>query len=409
MVSGMLTAINDFVSDSFQRDEPGHEQNLDVIKTEDFSLLIKRGPQIMLVAAVTGNVPQHISTKLQLTLEQIHSLYADEISQFEGDTLPFEATRSQLQECLVAELKDESSAAKRKPWMAIVLVLAALAVALFFTVKEVQQYLLAEKLRLIDEQPGILVRQLHTHGQSTVQLHLLRDPNAIEVQQWLDEHQIESDQVEVEERAYLSLEPELVLLRIKELISRYPDVRLENSPQGPALSGLLNNANRQMLVRQLSNIPGIENLSQLVENIQVQELQTLTEDSPEILQALFQINSAKIDVTQIEFEQGKSELTKLAKQQISILSEQLKTIIDISQKLELNVGLIIMGASDSVGSKVYNQRLSLQRAQAVQAYLVELGIEPGYLNAIGLGVVEIQAVGSGARKVIFNIVDFRTQ
>ena len=44
-----------------------------------------------------------------------------------------------------------------------------------------------------------------------------------------------------------------------------------------------------------------------------------------------------------------------------------------------------MGHTDSVGSDAYNQKLSVQRAEAVKAYLVSKGIEKNRIYTEGKG------------------------
>ena len=127
MISSMLTAINDFVSDSFithtdNNQNNSHQQNLDVVRTDDFTLLIKQGPKASVVAAITGNMPQGVANQLQKTLEEIHKLYNEELDNFEGDSIPFDNSEHQLRDCLMVELKPEQITNKR-PWMAWAVVL----------------------------------------------------------------------------------------------------------------------------------------------------------------------------------------------------------------------------------------------------------------------------------------------
>lgn len=54
--------------------------------------------------------------------------------------------------------------------------------------------------------------------------------------------------------------------------------------------------------------------------------------------------------------------------------------------------VVIEGHTDNVGSDTYNQKLSRQRAQAVEDYALSLGIDPGRLSSEGLG--EAQPIAS---------------
>lgn len=47
--------------------------------------------------------------------------------------------------------------------------------------------------------------------------------------------------------------------------------------------------------------------------------------------------------------------------------------------------IIAVGHTDSVGSEVYNQKLSVKRAEAVKAYLVSKGIEKNRVYTEGKG------------------------
>lgn len=408
-VSGMLTAINDFVADSFSSAATHSEQNLAVVKTDDFSLVIKRGPKLMLVAAVTGNIPQSISTKFQVTNEQIHSLYSKEIAEFEGNTLAFETTEPLLKSCLLSELKPEHKEAKKYPVLALMFLFLLVVLGGYYIFKRYEQNVLHDLLLTINKEPGILVTKLNSGGFSGAELELLRDPQSRNVENWLADNDIDISKIALSEKYYLSLEPKMVKRRIDKVVKKYPTLSLEWVNGTAKLQGKLASAKRLDLTSELMAIPGLTGINEIVEAVEAEELNTLDDDSPEILSALFEISTAKIENTQIEFEQGKSDLTAEAKQKLDALANYMSSTITLSKKLDLSIGLIVMGASDSTGSEQFNQALSRKRAEVAQQYLGSIGIDPGYLNAIGLGVVEIQATGASARKVIFNVVKFKTE
>jgi OOP family OmpA-OmpF porin len=66
MISGMLTAIQDFMQDSFGGSEGG---SLDTVEYGDRTLWIEQGPQAILAGVVRGNAPRELKTVFQEALE----------------------------------------------------------------------------------------------------------------------------------------------------------------------------------------------------------------------------------------------------------------------------------------------------------------------------------------------------
>ena len=66
MVSGMLTAIRDFVQDSFK---VGEDEGLQTLKVGDLSVWIEQGPHALLAVVVRGAAPPSLRTALQQALE----------------------------------------------------------------------------------------------------------------------------------------------------------------------------------------------------------------------------------------------------------------------------------------------------------------------------------------------------
>ena len=102
MVSGMLTAIQDFVRDSFA---DGKRQLLNTMDCEEHDVFIEYGSKAILAAVVSGIPPLHLRTTLAETLENIHADHAQLLSEFVGDSDPFDVTHPQLEQCLISELK----------------------------------------------------------------------------------------------------------------------------------------------------------------------------------------------------------------------------------------------------------------------------------------------------------------
>ncbi|MGJ8679826.1 OmpA family protein [Paraglaciecola sp.] len=406
MVSSMLTAINDFVADSFKPNTDSSEQQLDVVRTDDFTLLIKQGPKAALVAAVTGNMPQHVANQLQVTLEDIHKIYDKELDQFDGDAINFENSENQLRDCLVTELKQDERDTKKRPWMAWILVVLLLCVFTFLGVLRWQTLEIKEQVSLIDNQPGILITQLDIEGINQVKLNVLRDPSAISIDEWLSVHKLPKDKISIKERAYLSLDPELIKNKVQAVINTYPQVNVKWNELSPTFTGFLTGLDKLLLQGQLSSIEGLSFTPSLLNAIVINSNNQNAADDPSIIRAILDLNIAKIEKLSVSFEKGKTDLSLDAQDSLITIKEQFSNLIEVAEQQNLSLGLIIMGTTDTAGTASFNKILSQKRADTVKLKLQELGISNNRLNAIGLGVIDLKTSNEGARKVLFNVVYF---
>ncbi|MBN1689541.1 MAG: hypothetical protein JW901_00795 [Dehalococcoidia bacterium] len=110
MVAAMLTAIQDFVNDSFSGKESSALQNLNL---GDLSIWIEQGPRTVMAAVIRGNAPQEMRNQLQEIIEHIEFEYEGALDRFEGDAAPFEKCRSVLQYYL-SQLQQTDRKAKKQ-------------------------------------------------------------------------------------------------------------------------------------------------------------------------------------------------------------------------------------------------------------------------------------------------------
>lgn len=406
LISAMLTAINDFVSDSFAPGAEKSEQQLDVVKTEDFTLLLKAGPRALLVAAISGNAPQKVADQLQLSLEQIHRLYGRELNQFNGDASIFIDSEQQLRDCLITELKPQNKQHKKRPWLAWGMLTIALLGLAYPATKRWQAHTLLAQIRLIDTQPGIVLLDAKLQDFSTVTFTLLRDPSAMAVNTWLLNASLDPARLKFDERAYVSLDPYIIQQKVHNILAEYQSIQLNWQGSVPVFSGSGTNIDKLRLQAELAKVAGLGFKPAWLESIQLQGGQANAADDPAIIRAILDLNIAKLEHHFIEFAQGESSLSEQAIEKLVLLKEQFSDLLNIAEQQGLSLGLIIMGASDPSGTKAFNQALSQKRADAVRNKLQELGIDRNRLNAIGLGVIELKTSGDGARKVLFNVVYF---
>ena len=81
MVSGMLTAIRDFVHDSFGGKEG---DSLDTFQVGERSVWIEQGPHATLAAVIRGSAPRELRTVFTEAIERIHLEQADALQKLRG-------------------------------------------------------------------------------------------------------------------------------------------------------------------------------------------------------------------------------------------------------------------------------------------------------------------------------------
>src|SRR5688572_28762580 len=87
IVSGMLSAIRDFVRDSFKVSE---EEGLQTLKVGELTVLVEQGPHAFLAVVIRGSAPPALRRTVQQALENVQAQYSDLLESFDGNTEPFE-------------------------------------------------------------------------------------------------------------------------------------------------------------------------------------------------------------------------------------------------------------------------------------------------------------------------------
>ena len=207
LVSGMLTAIQDFVRDSFGSAEGKELENMQV---GDFQVWVAHGPKALLACVSRGVPPQQLGPMIQDRLERIHENFGAALEHFRGDDAPFAAARPILQSCLTGQLKRER---RRMPWIsaaAAAVALLVIAALVFFHFRDQRRW--AAYLDRLNAEPGIVV----TVAQSSLRGHSiagLRDPLAADPAALLEGTGIAPGKVSAHWTPYDSPDPRFAALR----------------------------------------------------------------------------------------------------------------------------------------------------------------------------------------------------
>ena len=172
LVSGMLTAIQDFVRDSFKT---GEGEGLDTLKVGELAVWIERGPEAILACVIRGNAPEELRTGFQSSLEAIHLEQAEALDAFDGDAEPFEAAAFRLEDCLQARYKTKKKRISPLLWLLFLALLALPATWAFFSIRDNLRW--SDYLQKLDKQPGIIITKTERRGGKYI-VYGLRDPLA---------------------------------------------------------------------------------------------------------------------------------------------------------------------------------------------------------------------------------------
>jgi len=207
LVSGMLTAIQDFIRDSFTGSPM---QELETIEVGEFNLWVQHGPTAILAAVVSGTPPPELRHALQRTLEEIHNRFAAQFSAFQGDTSAFIGTEPLLAECLLGR---QPRAAKQSHGFfttAVIVTTLLVAAAIFLLVRRESRWdKLVNRLRA---EPGIVLTGAEESWRG-YRLTGLRDPLSDDPEKLISASGIDPGKVSVRWEPYVSLDPKFDVSR----------------------------------------------------------------------------------------------------------------------------------------------------------------------------------------------------
>ena len=96
IISGMLTAIRDFMSDVFSGGEGGNEAQLDEIQYGENRILIEPANHVYVAVVTSGYVPHGFRSVIRQILFDIQAEYSDLLRNYDGNAVPFEPVRERL-------------------------------------------------------------------------------------------------------------------------------------------------------------------------------------------------------------------------------------------------------------------------------------------------------------------------
>jgi outer membrane protein OmpA-like peptidoglycan-associated protein len=373
MVSGMLTAIQDFVHDSFggERDE-----GLQTMQVGERLVWVEQGPQAVVAGVIRGNPPQELRGLFQEALESVHLEQKEALENFQGDSAPFEASRPTLEECLQAQYKrgseDDQEKEKEKTspfvWVVPGVLVVALGCWIFWSLKEGWRW--TDYLERLHAEPGIVVTMAEKRDGKYF-VTGLRDPLALDPALLLQEGDLQADEVVAAWEPYQSFYPGFILQRTERVLQPPQGVVLQLENEVLHAVGTASHRWIEETRKLVRALPGIVHFDE--------------EDLVDVDLKSLEMSRREVESRALYFARGQALFVPGQERRLSDLAVELDRLYDAARVVDKKVSLEIIGHTDESGTEGKNKKLSLQRAGWVLVGLIEHAIKPIHLTTLGMG------------------------
>jgi len=373
LVSGMLSAIQQFVKDSFE--SPRSDNTLDFLEVGELEVWVEQGPGAVLAAVIRGHAPESYRVAMKEALENIQRHYSTAFARFEGDATPFRPVEEDLTHLLEAQFKDASEKGdQRRPRAALIagaVILALIAIPLGYST-----YLLWEWsrfLKVLRQQPGIVVISYAREG-GRYHVQGFRDPLAANPENLLSNAGIDPKTANLELKPFYSFDDPIVLQRAKAFLHPPSGVTLSEKDGQLRAEGV---APAQFIARLEERAPWIPGVAAF-DDSQLQNAE------------LVQLNSLRssLESTVLLFPVGRAELEPGQENSIAAAQSNIRALLVEASRLNGKLDIGVIGHTDITGVEGTNLVLSKQRADVVINVLARSGIKPANLRARGVGTSE---------------------
>jgi outer membrane protein OmpA-like peptidoglycan-associated protein len=372
LISGMLSAIQDFVRDSFAETAGGE---VDAMRLGELLIWRSDGPHAFLAAVIRGKPPESLHALFESTLAQIHVERHHALKNFDGDGAAFPGLRDQLTECLLQQAKPPDRRTSAILWLLLFAVLALVvwgAYAWYERHQENAQW--AGYLRRLQAEPGIVVTGAERrHGK----LHVtgLRDPLAVRPEALLDGFALAPEKVVGSWSPYQALHPAFLFRRVQASLDPLQSVelRLEGEAVRAYGSAPRHWIEKARAVGRLLPAGALDLDLSGVKDVDMTEVERLR---------------ASIEARLIRFDTDAPRPAPGQDAIVDNVAAELRALAELTRSLGLSMRATIIGHADATGKDAPNLALSLGRAEVVRSLLRTKGIDPDLLSVRGAGTLE---------------------
>ena len=393
LVSGMLTAIQDFVRDSFEGSKSGGG-GIDTLRLGDVLLWCEEGPFAFLAAVIRGNPPESLHAALRETLTHIHEQFRAPLEEFEGDSATLGDLVTPLQRDLQQQERPRET--KRSPWLwvvPLVLLLLAGAWVIQRTIVRLRVDAYVQRLR---EEPGIVVANAELRN-GKWQISGLRDPLAVDPAGLLSQSGLNSKRVAFHWESYQALNPAIVLRRLAASLNPPPSVSL--SLKGDTIQAT-GSVPQYWVERARTLVAALPAGSPKVDLSALRDVQ-----DPEFIRLRDAIQGHII-----AFDSNADRPARGEDATLDAVADEFHQLMHVTRRLGFSARMMISGHADALGNETANLSLSAARAEVVRSMLKARGIAPELLTVRSAGPLEPLLAPNGKvtaamnRRVTFTVI-----
>jgi outer membrane protein OmpA-like peptidoglycan-associated protein len=213
MVSAMLTAIQDFVRDSFS---PSQGDALENLQVGELKVIVEQGPSAYLAAVIRGAPPADLRTMFQENLEQIHLEFGQLLEAFRGDAGPVQAATPYLEACLQHRYAEEKRGSFR--YVALASGVAALVLVVWLGPRLLSDWRWEGYIDKLRGNKGIVVVSTE-RNEGKFRVVGLRDDLATSPEGLLEGTGVRPRDVSARWELFQAMDPEFVLARARSCLN----------------------------------------------------------------------------------------------------------------------------------------------------------------------------------------------
>lgn len=358
MVAGMLTAIRSFVNDCIVK--PGEVSELNEIEYGGSKIILEVAGYCYLAVVITGEPAKEYITQLRKNLSTIVLKYGKKIEAFNGDPVIIPEPVHHLVRVLIETTSKEKPQQKPLALLTVFSVVLGMILIPWIVIQRqarIEQKIEQTVVNALASTPELAVYRLNVDVvQNTLKL-TGQVPN--------QNLRLKAEQVVKAATPALTLENQIIAVdvppdpvitaaevkRVTAVLNQMDGVKITSQYEGRKVTvegTVMQMSDARKIAQSMSQIPGVQSVVSAVK-----------------------LNPLKIS-TRIYFEAGATAVNPAYQE----------TLVEVQEFLQQypNTSLKLIGHSDRYGTAVTNQKLALQRAEAVRESLVKQGVNPKRLQ-----------------------------